>query len=239
MQEIDKIKKISIWIFLIPFVAINLSLFIVTNSFEDSAIFHKWVPLVGWVESGVFPYIDGHISISRAVRYFPTKFIFKPSMIITALLLINYWSKNRNLLYELINENKNLNIMYYFGVSSAICLIIHAIFLDINFDINLYKFFRRFVLISFILFEILAQAYFISIFYQNLPKIKVLINEKVLFLKRILVTLLIITAIIISPFLPFNDLKLLKHALEWNYFVGIITFYLLTFFFWNTKVKAK
>ena len=132
MQEIDKIKKISIWIFLIPFIAINLSLFIVTNSFEDSAIFHKWVPLVGWVNSDVFHYIDGNISISRAVRYFPTKFIFKPAMIITALLLIVYWNKNKNLIHKLTNENKNIKKMYFFGISSAICLIIHAIFLGIG-----------------------------------------------------------------------------------------------------------
>ena len=29
------------------------------------------------------------------------------------------------------------------------------------------------------------------------------------------------------------NLKFLKHALEWDYFIGVISFYLLTFFLWK------
>jgi hypothetical protein len=29
------------------------------------------------------------------------------------------------------------------------------------------------------------------------------------------------------------NVKYFKHALEWNYFIGVITFYLLTFFMWK------
>ena len=32
-------------------------------------------------------------------------------------------------------------------------------------------------------------------------------------------------------------LKFLKHGLEWNYFLGVITFYLLTFLMWK-KVSS-
>ena len=81
--------------------------------------------------------------------------------------------------------------------------------------------------------EVAAQAYLISILFDIKPKIKMLINERVLILKRILVTILILAAIIIAPFLPFSNIKILKHALEWNYLLGIITFYLLTFFMWK------
>ena len=35
-----------------------------------------------------------------------------------------------------------------------------------------------------------------------------------------------------DDFLGFN-LKSFKHALEWDYFIGVITFYLLTFLMWN------
>ena len=59
-------------------------------------------------------------------------------------------------------------------------------------------------------------------------------------LKIILVTTLIIVAVISVPIisLPGNDffgfnLKFLKHALEWDYFIGVISFYLLTFFLWK------
>ena len=51
---------------------------------------------------------------------------------------------------------------------------------------------------------------------------------------------LIIVAAISVPIisLPGDDfyginLKYLKHALEWDYFIGVISFYLLTFFMWK------
>ena len=56
----------------------------------------------------------------------------------------------------------------------------------------------------------------------------------------ILVSGLIIVAVISIPIisLPGNDflgfnLKFFKHALEWDYFLGVISFYLLTFFMWK------
>ena len=58
----------------------------------------------------------------------------------------------------------------------------------------------------------------------------------------LLVSTLIIVAVISIPiislpgnnFLGFN-LKFLKHTLEWDYFLGVITFYLLTFLMWKKK----
>jgi len=55
-----------------------------------------------------------------------------------------------------------------------------------------------------------------------------------------LVSILIVVAIISVPIislpgdnvLGFN-VKFFKHGLEWNYFIGVITFYLLTFFMWK------
>ena len=65
-------------------------------------------------------------------------------------------------------------------------------------------------------------------------------NKKILNTKIILVSVLIVVAIISIPiislpgddFLSFN-LKSFKHALEWDYFIGVILFYLLTFFMWK------
>ena len=64
-------------------------------------------------------------------------------------------------------------------------------------------------------------------------KLKSHINEKVLKIKKKLITLLITLSIIALPFLPFNNFKFIKHALEWDLFLGIIMFYLLTFFMWK------
>ena len=128
----------------------------------------------------------------------------------------------------------------FFGIASAIALTIHSIFLGIKFDNDLYKLFRRVVMLSFIVFEIVAQAYLVATFWSFREKLKDYINPIVLNLKIILVSMLIIVAVITIPIisLPGDDffgiqLKFFKHALEWDYFIGVITFYLLTFFMWR------
>ena len=64
-------------------------------------------------------------------------------------------------------------------------------------------------------------------------KINSLINSKILKLKIILVSILCVVAIFTAPILNSSDFTHFKHALEWNYFLGVVTFYLLTFLFWK------
>ena len=98
-------------------------------------------------------------------------------------------------------------------------------------------------MLSFIIFEITAQAYLVMTLYSLKNELKKFINEKVLKIKIFLVSILIIVAVISIPiislpgnnFLGFN-LKFLKHTLEWDYFLGIIIFYLLSFKMWKNKI---
>ena len=244
MKQISSIKKISFWIFIIPFFAVNICLifsqiFIYTDSPAPGVYFYSWKifevgdPIGERGLPWIIPYIDGVSSISRVVRVFPNYLIFKPAMWITGVLLIRYWILNKHLVNNLGIDQKEVKKFMYFGISSAVFLIIHSIFLGIKFDLSIYKLFRRIVLVLFILFEVTAQFYLIKIFFQHKDKIKKLINTKILILKKILVYTLIIVAVLILPFLPFNNIKILKHILEWNYFLGVITFYLLTFFLWK------
>jgi len=232
MEQINKVKSISIWIFIVPFVAVNTCLIITTQlHFLIEPQYKIYMP---------FPYIDGGVSISRTARYFPTYLIFKPAMFLTAYLLIIYWFNNRKIISELDESNKYKNKIFYFGVASAIALILHSIFLGIKFDNDLYKLFRRVVMFVFIVFEVTAQTYLVLALYSIKKKISQFINLNVLKLKLYLVSLLIIVAVISIPIisLPGDDffginLKFLKHALEWDYFIGVISFYLLTFFMWK------
>ena len=230
MNEITQIRKLSLWIFLIPFLAINICLIISQNpEFLEKTIFT--VDQIG--RSGFsIPYLDGSLSISRASRTFPQYLIFKPAMITTAVLLYYYW-KNNN---DLINKYKTTEINYKFktfGILSAVFLAIHSIFLGIKFDNDLYKLFRRIVMLSFIIFELIAQAYLIKFFYEIKNDLEDFVNITYLKIKRILITTLIVVSIIILPFLPFDNFKFLKHALEWNVFLGVIIFYLLTHLMWK------
>ena len=105
MLEVTQIRRLSIWIFLIPLLAINLCLFISQNpGFLENTFFE--VDQIG--RSGFsIPYLDGSLSISRASRTFPQYLIFKPSMILTAILLYYYWNNNNGLVNKLYSTNKN------------------------------------------------------------------------------------------------------------------------------------
>ena len=132
-------------------------------------------------------------------------------------------------------NNKNVSKIIFFGIGSAILLTIHSIFLGVKFDYDLYKLFRRVVMLLFIIFEIVAQAYLVLALYKFKNKIIDKINFKFLKLKGLLVTLLIVVAILAIPIVSMPGNKFIKHALEWDYFVGVISFYLLTYFMWKKK----
>ena len=230
MNEITQIRKLSLWIFFIPLIAINLCLFISQNyAFLEGTIFT--VDQIGRSAFSI-PYLDGSLSISRASRTFPQYLIFKPTMIITAILLYYYWNNNN----RLVNKYKITNINYKFktfGILSAVFLAIHSIFLGIKFDIQIYKLMRRVVLLLFIIFEIIAQGMLVYHFFKIKDKISGLINKKVLILKAILVSILAIVAILSLPILLDKGNTHFKHALEWNYFVGVVLFYLFTRLLWK------
>ena len=236
MDNILKVKSISIWIFVVPFLAINACLILITE-------FHVLFPNKEDIIHNTIPYIDGGTSISRTARVFPTYLIFKPAMFLTAYLLIKYWIYNKTIVSSIYGEHKHARKFLFFGIASAICLVLHSIFLGIKYDYDLYKLFRRVIMLMFIIFEIVAQAYLVATLYSFREKLFNFINQKILIMKIILVTCLIIVAIVSIPivslsgdsFLGFN-LKSFKHALEWDYFIGVISFYLLTFFMWKKQI---
>ena len=230
MREITQIRKLSLWIFLIPLIAINLCLIISQNP----GILENTIFVVDQIGRSGFsiPYFDGSLSISRASRTFPQYLIFKPAMFLTAIFLYIYW-KNNN---QLVNKLRLSNINYKFktfGILSAVFLVIHSILLGVKFDIQIYKLFRRVVLLLFIIFEIVAQGILVYHFYKLKFKLEVFVNKRILILKIILVGVLAAVGILSLPILITKGNTHFKHALEWNYFVGVILFYLLSRFFWR------
>ena len=233
MDKIIKAKSISIWIFIVPFIAVNTCLILITQ-------FQELFPNQEDIIHNTIPYFDGGASISRTARPYPSWLIFKPAMFFTSFLLIKYWLYNREIINFFDQFNKNKKKIIFFGIASAVALTLHSIFLGIKFDNDLYKLFRRVVMLSFIIFEIVAQTYLVITLYSFKEKLKIYINPLMLNLKIFLVSILIVVALISIPivslpgdyFIGFN-LKFFKHGLEWNYFLGVITFYLLTFLMWR------
>ena len=228
MDKIAKVKSISIWIFIVPFLALNICLILVTQ-------FHGLFPNQEDIIHNTIPYIDGGASISRTARVFPTYLIFKPAMFLTSYLLIKYWLYTKEIILFFNKNHKNIKYIIFFGIGSAILLTLHSIFLGIKFDNDLYKLFRRVVMLAFIIFEVVAQTYLVITYYSFKNDLLKFINQKFLKMKLILVLTLIIVALISIPFVTMPGNRAFKHALEWDYFIGIISFYLLTFFMWKNK----
>ena len=202
MHQINKVKSISIWIFIVPFIAVNTCLILITQ-------FHEIFPNQQDIIHNTFPYFDGGASISRTARPYPSWLVFKPAMFLTSFLLIKYWLYNKSIIINFDKDHKNIKKIVFFGIASAVALTIHSIFLGIKFDNDFYKLFRRVIMLSFIIFEIIAQAYLVATLYSFKDKLQNYIN------------------------LIYLKLKFFKHALEWDYFIGVISFYLLTFFMWK------
>ena len=228
MDKIEKVRSISLWVFIIPFIALNACLILVTK-------FHGLFPNQEHVIHNTIPYIDGQVSISRTARVFPTYLIFKPAMFLTSYLLIKYWLYTKEIILFFNKNNKNIKYIMFFGIGSAILLTLHSVFLGIKFDNELYKLFRKAVMLFFIIFEIVAQAYLVMTYYSFKNHLLKFINLNFLKMKLMLVLILVLVALISIPIVTMPGNKFLKHALEWDYFIGVISFYLLTFFMWKNK----
>ena len=109
MDKIKKIKSISIWIFIVPFIAVNTCLLLI-NEFQ-------WVfPDPEDIIHNAFPYFDGQASISRVVRPFPSWLIFKPAMFLTTYLLIKYWLYNRDVIIHFNGGHKYQKKLFFLGL---------------------------------------------------------------------------------------------------------------------------
>jgi len=221
----------SIWVFIVTFVSLNLCLLISVNGHLLQGTIFQVDPMGR--SAFTIPYIDGSVSISRTARTFPAYLIFKPGMFITAILLVQYWRAYNKLIQTINNDFSKNKYFLFFGIGSAVCLIIHSLLLGIQFEVDLYKFFRRFVLLIFIIFELAAQAMLIKNLIRIKDKIAETTNKKILILKTFVVAVLIIVGVLSLPILSSSGYVHFKHALEWNYFLGVIIFYLFTFLFWR------
>ena len=185
------------------------------------------------------PYLYGEVSISRTARYFPSVWIFKPFIILSAIFLFFYWKNNKGLFEEFKNKNILGNFQkkfYYLGLLSVIFLILHASFLGLSFDSKIFANIRKLIIILFIIFELLAQISLTRNLFRFKKEIKNYINPLILKIKIIFVTLVALVTCVVFSLLVWGDLDTTtKHILEWNYFSALLIYYLLSRLLWITR----
>ena len=183
------------------------------------------------------PYLYGEVSISRTARYFPATLIFKPLIVLSSIFLLVYWINNINLFRELESNNiiKNFSRkFFYFGALSCIFLILHALFLGLDFESKILVTMRKLIIILFIFFEISAQISLTRNLFRFKENLKNYVNYFVLKIKIIFVILVLLVTFVIASLLIWGDLSgSFKHVLEWNYFSVLLIYYLLSRLLWK------
>ena len=183
------------------------------------------------------PYLYGEVSISRTARYFPAVLIFKPFIILSAISLFFYWRNNVGLYGELKNRNilsKFSKRFYYFGLLSCIFLILHASFLGLHFESQIFTAVRKLIIILFIVFEVLAQILLTRNLFKFKKELENYINPFILKIKIIFVALVVFVTCVVFILLVWGNLdSSTKHILEWNYFSSLLIYYLLSRLLWR------
>lgn len=185
----------------------------------------------------VYPFFFGETSISNIVKRYPINYMFKPIMFLASILMFFYWRTN-NLLFNNILNQKVKNKFYIYGVMSATFLFFHVLLLGLDFDNSIFKFFRKVIIIFFILCEVLAQYCFIRKIYKYKNKFLNFIKLIIFKIKVWLVSFIVISTFVIVFILAFYDLtKKFDYFLEWNYFIILLFFYLLSSLMWKEKIN--
>jgi len=174
--------------------------------------------LVNWC----FPNIDGCSSISRAGRYFPVKFFFKPLMFIYAIFLGIFWKK----LYDTLRkENIPISKLYLLtAICSVFFLVLYIIFLG---EGKYYRFFRQVGIFIFIFFTVLSQILY-SIKIKKLSYLKHNLKNKLFIYATSLgaIGLLLLPLVVLEVV----EIKNFKNIVSWNYFLLIQIYFLIIFF---------
>ncbi len=149
--------------------------------------------------------------------------------------MIFYWLNYQKIFSE-INKERKKNIFLYFGIGSSLFLFLHVLFLGSEIDNELFKKFRRLIIISFIFFELTAQFFLVKkiILIKNL--LKKYTYEKVIITKVFFVYVILVLTFLILLLLIFYDLpSFVNNVIEWNYFLILLVFYFLSSIMWIKK----
>ena len=180
------------------------------------------------------PNIEGCTSISRAGRYVPVKYFFKPMMFLYAIFLFLFW-------YNFIEKIKTIHVsekkLLWLASFSIIFLILYIVFLG---EGKIYEFFRRIGIYIYIFFTVITQFLISKKLYLIKQKIKKIYNIKFIKVNYFLTLFLVIFGIILLPILliKIDNFPEIKNIISWNYFFLIQLYFLFSLFsFKNPNIK--
>ena len=216
-----------------------------SSSFKIYKIFPIWHEMINKLKMGglklgsseiVNPFIYGELSISNMVKRYPINYIFKSLLFLASALMIFYW-KNYNFLFKKI-LNKEKNYFFYFGIFSAIFLFLHVLFLGMEIENKIFAQLRRSIMVFFILSELFAQISLTRQLFKCSQTLTTYCYLNIIKLKIIYIFIVSTISIIVIFLLIFYDFtSRVDYILEWNYFLGLLIFYLLSSMMWKMKFR--
>jgi hypothetical protein len=181
------------------------------------------------------PFIYGETSISNIVKRFPINYVFKSFLFVSVIFMYLYWMNYRRLFIEILNSKNNK--FFYFGIISAVFLFFHVLLLGIEFESKIFKLTRKLIIAFFILSEIIAQFNLSITLFKNKNNLKNFCNIYIINTKLIFVAVISFISLIVIALLLIYDLSSkVDYILEWNYFAGLLFYYLLSFMMWKKKL---
>ncbi len=216
-------------------------------SFKIYKIFPFWYETINSLKIGglnlgssevVNPFIYGELSISNMVKRYPINYIFKSLLYIASILMIFYW-KNYNFLFKKI-LHKDKNYFFYFGIFSAIFLFLHVFFLGMEIENKMFAQLRRSIMVFFILSELFAQISLTRQLFKCSETLSNYCHLLIIKLKIIYICIVSLTSIVVIFLLIVYDFtSRVDYILEWNYFLGLLIFYLLSSIMWRKILKIS
>ena len=182
------------------------------------------------------PFINGETSISNIVKRFPINLVFKPLLFISVIFMFLYW-KNYNFLFNQILKSKNEKFVF-FGIASAVFLFFHVLFLGMEIDSKIFKLLRKLVIVFFILSEIIAQTLLSIRLFKNKIELSYYCNTYIINIKLLFVIIIFSISLVMIFILLIYDLSnKVDYILEWNYFAGLLFYYLLSALMWKKLTR--
>jgi len=182
----------------------------------------------------VNPFLYGETSISNLVKRYPINYVFKSFLFLSSILMIFYWRYYNTFFNNVLSYKKNK--FFIFGICSAIFLFFHVLFLGMEYENELFQKLRKLILLLFIFSELCAQLLLGINLYKKKDNLMKYCTEGIINLKYYFILTLSFMTLIVLLFLAiFNPGKVFNNVLEWNYFIILLLFYLLSFFLWKKK----
>ena len=117
---------------------------------------------------------------------------------------------------------------------SAIFLFLHVLFLGIDNQTDLIRQLRRIIIVSFIMFEILAEFYLAKKLYNCRNILEQYMYKKIILAKIIFVSIIVFATFTILLLIAIKDMSSnFNNIVEWNYFTFLLVFYLLSAIAWK------